>query len=214
MDIKNTQRGVTLVEMIVVVAIFAVVASILFFKYSDFNTSVSVRNLSQEVALTVRKAQTYATSVRSLNGVSAVSDQFPAYGVSFSPDAPGATYAPSYKQFTVFADMVNGADINRYYDRGSDCGNPSINNECVELYSINTSDKVVQLCTDYPVSDTCISSGTVNVIFRRPAPDAEICIVSGSQCTTTVSYVKVVLESIKGTQKTVTIWNTGQISGQ
>ncbi len=212
---KVRQSGVTLIEMIVVVGIFSVVAAVLFFRYSDFSSGISIRNLSQEIALMTRRAQTYATSVRSLEGTVVTSEAYPAYGISFSAASSSAPYGANSKQFVLFADTIEGSDIDRFYDNGGSCGNPTQGNECIENFTITTSDRIVEICTDYPSANTCTTNGTVNVVFRRPAPDAEICVVSGGACITQLaSYIKVTLESAKGTRRTVTVWNTGQISGQ
>lgn len=205
------QAGLTLIEMIVVVSIFAVVASILFFNFSDFNTTISVRNLSQEIALMVRKAQTYATGVHNLDGVATSSDLFPAYGMSFSARPTGPAYSAYAKQFVLFADTASTPGVtNRMYDNGTSCGTPAVGNECVEVFGITTGDKITSLCTD----QGCASDTVVNVVFRRPSPDAEICIVSNGACTTRLSFLKIVIQSARGVARAVVIWNTGQISVQ
>lgn len=208
MAIKNSQSGLSIVEVIVVVAIFAVVASVLFFNFSDFNTNVSIRNLSQEVALMVRKSQVYATGVHNLDGATVTSDIYPAYGMSFSAKNPSTAYTASSKQFVLFADTASGSTINKRYDNGGSCGSPAAGNECVEAFGITGGDTISQLCTE----DGCSTTNTVNVIFRRPSPDAEICIDTGGSCTSPKSFLKVVIRSARGQERNVTIWNTGQIS--
>lgn len=212
MVIKNLQQaGLTLIEMIVVVSIFAVVASILFFNFSDFNTNISVRNLSQEIALMVRKAQTYATGVHNLDGLTTSSDLFPAYGMSFSARSTGSAYSPYAKQFVLFADAAAAPGVtNRTYENGNSCGAPALGNECVEMFGITTGDKITSLCTD----QGCSSDTTVNIVFRRPSPDAEICIATGGACSSRLSFVKIVIQSAQGVERAVVVWNTGQISVQ
>ncbi|MFZ4500455.1 MAG: pilus assembly FimT family protein [Minisyncoccia bacterium] len=208
---KIQQAGLTLIEMLVVVAIFAIVASILFFNFSDFNTNVSVRNLSQEMALMIRKAQTYATGVHNLDGVAVSSDLYPAYGMSFSSLASSAAYGANAQAFVLFADTAdNNGATNRYYDNSGSCGSPVQGSECVEVFSITTGDKIVNLCTD----QGCSTNSTVNIVFRRPSPDAEICIVSNGVCSSRLSFVKITIQSARGLQREIAVWNTGQISVQ
>lgn len=202
---KNLQSGLTLVEVMVVVAIFAIVSGVLFFNFNDFNTNVTLRNLSQETALTIRKAQTYATGIQKLDGIELNSSAFSAYGMSFSPDTTTTAFAPNQKTFVLFADSGAG---NRLYANAGVCGNPSTTNECVESFTINTPEKIARLCTDAG----CITSGTVNVVFKRPSPDAEICVVTSGNCNSLRSFLRIELESTRGTMRSVTIWNTGQIS--
>lgn len=209
------QLGVTLIELIVVVSIVAVVSSVLLFNYSDFSTNVSIRNLSQEIALSVRKAQTYATSVRGGGGAP---NTYAAYGISFSTQEPtGGVYEPSKKSFVLFADIpVSPSTVpNKIYDTNSTCGAPSEGAECLEQFVISSADKVVGFETDITGQ---VSTGSVSITFRRPTPDAIICYSTGgphdvcSNPSTPISYVTIFLESAKGSSRSVTIWNTGQIS--
>ncbi len=216
--------GFTLIEMMIVVAIFAVVATVLLFNYRDFSNNVSVRNLAEEIGLTVRKAQSYATSVHSMAGTNGtLSDKFPAYGVSFSVNSSGAQlYDPTVTAFVLFADIVpnGGTTTDNLFGNNGTCGNPTDNtNECLESLGLTDLDTVVSLCTDVPSANSCFTpqtGGTVNVVFHRPNPDAVICVIapgSGGFCNAQMaSYLKVTVASAKGLQHVITIWNTGQIS--
>lgn len=213
---KNSffHRGVTLVELIVVIGIFSVVSSVLIFNYSDFSTNVSVRNLSQEVALSIRKAQTYATSVRGIDNINTSSRDYPAYGVSFSLSPSSGQFEPNSKSFILFADIpdVPGGTPNKRYDSNGSCGTPGNGGECIENFSIETFDSIVEVCTD---ATGCISAGSFDITFRRPTPDAIICykLSSADACqTSSISYIDIVLQSAKGLRRSVSVWNTGQIS--
>ncbi|MDB5188743.1 MAG: hypothetical protein JWM92_341 [Candidatus Nomurabacteria bacterium] len=216
MAIKKLQQGFTLIELIVVIAIVAVVSTILLFHYSDFSTTIALTTLSEDIGLSARKAQSYATSVRSIAGTNgAMSNTFPAYGVSFSVNPTATTiYDPTAASFPLFVDAssTNNGVTNNAFDNNGTCGSPAVGQECVESFSITNNDKIVSLCTDKAPCMT--TSGTVNVVFHRPNPDAVIC-VAGLDCTTQqASYVKITVQSPTGVQRTVTIWNTGQISIQ
>jgi prepilin-type N-terminal cleavage/methylation domain-containing protein len=216
MAIKNKQAGFTLIEMLMVVAIFAVITTILMFNYSDFSTSAAVRNLAEDIGLSVRKAQSYATSVRSLAGTNAImSDMFPAYGASFSVNPTGNKYDPTATSFILFADVAptGGNSDDDIYENNGSCGTPAQGSECLESFDITSADKIVSLCTATTGAQTCMTnSGTVHVVFRRPTPDAEICIL-GTNCATDLqSYLYITLQSAKGVQRVVKIYETGQIS--
>lgn len=210
---QTRQSGVTLIELLVVIGIFSVVSSVLIFNYSDFSTNVSVRNLSQEIALSVRKAQTYATSVRGIDNGGSTRD-YPAFGVSFSLDSSSGQFEPNNKDFILFADVPgkSGEAPNKNYDSAGSCGKPEINNECLENFSIDTSDYIVEICSD---TTGCVNTGSFDITFRRPMPDANICykLTPDGDCeTSSISYVDIILQSAKGLRRTVSVWNTGQIS--
>jgi len=216
MAIKKSQQGFTLIEMLVVIAIFAVVSTVLLFHYSDFSTNVGVANLAEEIGLSIRKAQTYATSVRSIDGTDSVmSDMFPAYGISFSVNATSSKlYDPTASGFVLFADAVpSGQTTNDdIYENNGTCGNPAVGSECVENFGITGGNVITSLCTGTDSGDNC-DNKTVNVVFRRPDPDAVICVPDGlGGCGPAVSDLKVTVQSVKGITHVITVWNTGQIS--
>ncbi len=201
----------TMIELIVVLAIVGVVSSVLIFNYSKFRTTVTLRGLSQDIALSIRKAQTYATSVRAIEGSGLDTTSFPGYGIAFSVDSPPDTPSvPGRARFILFADVSDSGTLNGKYDDGGSCGNPIDGNECVESFSITTPDRIVRLCTE----DGCVVNGEIDVVFDRPAPDARICVIdeSGACDTDRPSYLHVVVQAPTGEERVITIWNTGQIS--
>jgi len=224
---RTTQAGVTLIEMLVVVAIIAVISSVIMFNYSDFSSNVSVRNLSQEIALAIRKGQTYATSVRSVDGTSIEdSSAYAGYGVSFSTNETATDpYLATSRRFVLFVDIPEGGGSGAYagtYSQtsGQACGDPtSSSNECIESFSITTADKIVAICggdvegySSEPA--TCTGTGAVDISFKRPSPDARIVYTDENGVTTRSTYAQIILESAKGLKRGITVWNTGQISVQ
>lgn len=236
MELKKTlqlQQGVTLIEMLVVIAIFGIIASILLFNYGDFNNNISVRTLSQEMGLAVRKAQTYATSVRK-DTAAGLQDGPTVYGIAFSVRPPAtdgtASAGPHNKQFVLFRDSaIEGTLLtNGSYDISAEgCGSET--SECKEVFSITSNDSIEKICysdTQTTTAERCFDKDTaysqVTILFRRPSPDALFCFVSApsatsSSCDTSIkgiSSVRIELSSLKGIKKSVLIWNTGQISVQ
>lgn len=230
---QTGQAGVTLIEMLVVVAIIAVVSSVMMFNYSDFSSNVSVRNLSQEVALAIRKSQTYATSVRSVDGTSIQdSSAYSGYGISFSTnDTPIDQYFPGSRRFVLFVDIPAGSGTGSEGDyagtytqtqEAQTCGTPTASyNECVESFSITTADKIVAICASsdantYSSTDlaNCTSEGSVDISFKRPSPDAKIVYTTSNGASIQAAYAQIILQSAKNLRRAVTVWNTGQISVQ
>lgn len=61
---KNYSKGVTLIEMMVVLAIFGILLSIVVFNYNKFTDDTVLTNMAYEVALSVREAQLFGTAVK------------------------------------------------------------------------------------------------------------------------------------------------------
>jgi len=85
------QRGFTLVEMLVVLAIIAIVTSISLFGQSTFNRSILLTDTAYEIALSLRDMQSRGLSSRSFGGVANAG-----YGGRFTAATPSS--------FVLFAD--------------------------------------------------------------------------------------------------------------
>ncbi len=216
-QIKN--QGITLIELIVVLGIFSVISAILVFNYSSFRSNISIRNLAQEVGLAIRKAQAYATSVRGIDIPGASARDYPAFGISFEVgNAVAIDNRSDEKEFVLFSDIAEseGSNSNYRYDfppGGTTCGTIETGQECLEKFRITSPDRINRICISDSGGETCLPpSARVDIVFKRPNPDAIICVVENGVCDTTPSGVRIELESEKGIRRNVTVWNTGQIS--
>lgn len=198
----------TLVELLVVLAIFFIVAGLTIFDYGRFRSSVSLQNLADDVALSIRRAQNYAIGVKSSNPSAFDSG----YGIHFStkPLVSSDIRSGSDKSFVIFADL----DANHVYDYTTsssavcDASTITTGEECVDLLSITTADSVYQICPD---GGNCVSQGVVDITFLRPNPDAYICV--DSSCGSSLSSVDIVVKnSQSGDTKIISVSNIGQIS--
>lgn len=211
---KNS--GMTLIELIVVLAILVIVASITITSYLNFKSSVSIKNLADDIALSVRKAQTSAMSSLSSNSSFSYG-----YGIHFSTN--NNTTRPqdgSNRSFVIFYDLSNYG----IYDTGSysetSCGKDSVY-ECKEIFKITSGDEITGIYINgnlqTPVNG---GSNSLDIVFKRPNPEARFCYkASGNNCTMSsdISSVGIEISSPqKGSEprlvKLITIWNTGQIS--
>lgn len=199
-NIQSTRSGMTLVELMVVLGIFLMVAGLTIFDYGRFRSSVSVQNLADDIALTIRRAQNYAIGVQNTG-----SDFSKGYGIHFSTVSGGTTTAGSNKSFIIF----NDANPNMSYDSsgsGSSCDSSTVSptDECLDLLSITTSDQIVEICPDGSCGST-----EVDIVFVRPEPNAHICV--GGSCS--ASSVDIVVKDLRSENtKTITITSVGQIS--
>jgi len=195
----------------VTMTIMVIVTSIMLFNQGKFNSSTILRSLAYSVALSVRQAQVYGTSVLGTStpqvactgfysaGVCYVS----AYGVYFNAASPG--------QYTLFADLNN----NGQYDTG----------EAIKVFSLNTNYVVNKFCviginSGNPVtqcSNTTISS--LSILFKRPNPDAQFTALnsSGNPIAGDVySSANLYLQNQgdPSSSRSVTVTSTGLISAQ
>jgi prepilin-type N-terminal cleavage/methylation domain-containing protein len=209
-------KGMTLIELLVVIFIFMVISSITIFSYGKFNSSLSLQNLADDIALSARRAQSYAIGVRGGYDNSFIKG----YGIHFSTNTVISNIpAGSNKSFVLFEDMNDDKSYN-YDTSGGTCGTPTSTNECLEILNITSSDKI----SDFYVGigneqELHVIEGTIDIIFKRPNPEPTFCVRTdldqNSSCYgSAVSYVKIRVTNDQnpGVYKTVMISNNGQIS--
>lgn len=181
------QKGFTLIELMVSVAIFVFMTAFLLAKYGTFNQSVLLTNLAYDVALTIRTAQSYGLNVKSVK-VNGQDNQFNyPYGVDF---IKGAT------QFTFFSDN----DGDRLYDSGESISSP---------INIKRGASIKSLCVGNGNSCTLVD-GPLDITFKRPDPDAII--RANGDGNTVYTYAEITLQSTDGSTRKVSVRSTGQIA--
>ena len=196
---NTLSAGMTFIELVVVIGIFATIAGVVLFNFSGFSTNISVDNLAQDIALRIKNAQTQAISGSFAPGF--IAPKVPAYGVHFDTSTPDT--------FTYFADLDNDG----FLTGASACGTAGA--ECLEEVSISTGDHIAQLCVNedsgFPNCGSPVSDLTVS--FKRPLPESII--LSQTLLTrVNISDAEIKLISPKGKEKIITLWSTGQISVQ
>ena len=193
----SKQKGFTLIEMLVVTAIISIITLMLLLRQSRFSSSVVMRSLAYSVALSVRQAQVYGTSVLGVGG-GASPVYASAYGLSVSSPA----------SYTLFADSNN----NGIFDSG----------EVVKVFSLNNGYTISEACAiSSPSVRRCIGAadttstriGSLNILFKRPNPDAVIVPISTSGAVIpggfTSAYIQI--HSLSGTTRSVRVYITGGV---
>lgn len=204
-------KGMTLVELLVVLAIFLMVAGITIFDYGRFRSTVSLQNLADDVSLSVRRTQNYAIGVRS--GQSSIFSN--GYGIHFSTATPASNdaRAGSNKTFIIFNDLPSANHVYNYPVSSNTTCNASTlasGDECIDMLSITSNDIVSAIC---PNGSSC-TTGYADITFLRPNPDAYICTGAiGGGCSGPISSVDIVVKNNQSlATKTITISSIGQIS--
>lgn len=161
-----SSKGFTLIELIVVSAIILIVTAFIMFKQTKFNSATLMRSLTYSIALSVRQAQVYGTSIREFSKGSNVFA--PGYGI-YVPSS-GDTSDTYY----LFADTVPAGAGNGAYDGIS---------EALPAFTLGKGYVINSLCAVTIGGNTCTPVSSLTIFFRRPNPDACISTnVSPSSC--------------------------------
>lgn len=195
-DPRSMIRGFTVIELTMVLAMFAIISAVVLFNMKGFSRNVSLSNLAQDIALLIRSVQVEAVSGKIVSG--APVDFTPSYGVHF---------VDGTDTFVHFADLNN----DKIYDDSSTppCGDAGA--ECLETITLEEGYRVVDLCAsplDGPASAETCAIHEVSLTFTRPFQEPSV--VSADDGTTYSNlYVKVL--SPTGETVTVHLWPTGQV---
>lgn len=191
---KNFQstRGFTLVELMVVLAIFAIVTSITLVKQPRFNSKISLDLLTHNVSLVYRQAQSFALGTKSFTSQS--SSFFPGYGIFVRTSDP--------RSLILFADT----DSNRQCD-APECG--TTGTEFVEKFSLPQSGPVqIKAVSARDSFGTQVNKDSITVVYRSPKPEA---IISCSPSCVGSTDIEVHLGTSDYDSRVV-VWKTGQVS--
>ena len=152
--LSKLNKGMTYVELIVVLSIFAIMSAAVMYNYGEFQAKVDIKNLASDIASKIVEAQRASISgARSSHSPSALGWK-PAYGVYFSK--VDNTNGANNKNFFYFTDRNN----NFIYDDSS-CSPDVLTTECLDKISIAKGDNYIQeieKCDDEPCSAPSIQN--------------------------------------------------------
>jgi len=187
-------RGMTYVELIVVLSIFATMSAVVMFNYGRFQARVDVKNLASDIALKISEAQKSSAS-GVLPATGAPYDSWkPSYGVYFD--------SSNLKDFAYFINSINSAD-NNYDGTLIAC-----NGECMEKVTLtkNYEIKTIESCNS---NDSCSPiSGGLSITFKRPDVRANFVDSGGNPIDT--NYVKITVGT-SDTKSVIKLSTAGRI---
>lgn len=201
-------KGMSYVELIVVLAIFAVLSSVVLFNYSKFQAKVDIKNLSSDIALQIVQAQKSSLAgllppvVQRTNYTD--STWKPSYGVYFNITAVGG----DNKSFIYFTDLNNSSNTpgtqNSVYDTATCPGS----GECLNKITITKGNYISGLAVVYQ-NGTTAALNDLTVVFSRNNPSAII--RSSTAFTSTVSYVRIAITSPVSPTGTIKLYPSGRV---
>ncbi len=182
-------RGMTYIELIVVLSIFSVMSSVVLFNYGEFQAKVDLKNLASDIALKVVEAQNASLSGK-LPVQSFGANWKPSYGIYLNITTP--------TQFIYFVDLnnLNGYESGEMLDT-------------ISITKANFIDKI-EKCT----GDTCASSEPISplsIAFKRPDSSAIFKDSNGITLNNNFDYIKITIKSPKGVTAFVRIYLSGRI---
>jgi type II secretory pathway pseudopilin PulG len=166
--ISKRNAGMTYIELIVVISIYAILSSVVIFNHGDFQAKIDIRNLASDVALQIVQAQ--KSSLAGLLPLSGYNPDTwkPSYGVYFnSSSAKDTDNIPFNAKFIYFADLDGTQVQNSLFDGSTTC-----TGECLSKYNITKNNKISSLSV---VGTGCPGAVTsLTVVFKRPSSGATI----------------------------------------
>jgi prepilin-type N-terminal cleavage/methylation domain-containing protein len=193
--IKQFQNGFTILELVISIAIFAIMSALLLARYGTFNQGILLDNLAYDIALTIRNAQSYGLNVRSSSRTANLFDK--PYGVHFDVSDPN--------HFIFFVDTAG----NGVYNPSIDLDNDSIPDQDLAKTTITRGSTISALCVNGCSASTQVTS--LDITFKRPDPNAIIKINGRTDIYN--SDADITITAVDGvTIKRVKVRSTGQVT--
>ena len=197
----SRRRGFTLIELVVSMAIFVIISSVVIVSQRRFGGNILITNLAYDVALSVRQAQVYGISVRRAAGAILGQEYTRSYGIHFG----------STGYYVLFVDIDGDGQYNTLADNNGTRCTPA--SECVSIFKLEQGNTIKRFCAD----TDCFGKNEngyidqLDILFHRPDPEP---IVHGIKTNIMKTYASasIMVSSPQSVTKSVTVGASGQIS--
>jgi len=195
----HTNKAFTLIEFVVIISIFAIIATIVLFNFTGFSSNISLSNLSHDVALVIRQAQVASGSSTTGAGIDL-------FNPNDKPNARG-----------VYFEYVTGSRFNSNIILFQDLGSPNnlyTSGEDLDTITIQSTDYIKSIETGSGSGpgqhNPC--TGDVHITFIRPDPTP---IVNCPSSSSVGGYADIEIHSSDDARhKNIYIYPSGQIDVQ
>jgi len=206
-------------ELLVSIAIMAIITAVVASNESQFGSGATLKNISNNLSLSLRQAQIYGISVKEFSPGSyqaySINSFNAGYGVSFNLNAsPGGDNTA----YIFFADRKPAApptaNPDGLYGSGVSCpifgsGNPP--SECIDKTALTQGHTISALCTVRSGVEDCENT-RLDVSFIRPAVEAKIIFNADIPGSASLNLACVEISAPDGKRNAVVVYTTGQIS--
>lgn len=195
--------GMTYVELIVVLSIFASLSTVVIFNYSEFQSKIDIKNLSSDIALKVVEAQKSAMSGRQpppaqRGALVGTLNWKPSYGIYLNR-------VTDDEIFYFFTDLDQNSEFDKSPCPGSE--------ECLEKVIITKGNRISDL-SFFNRGDTTqnsLNDHDLTITFIRPSGSAIFKSTATSFDPANVDYVQITVKSPKDTTANIKIYSSGNI---
>ena len=189
LDLKNN-KGFSLIELLVSVAVLVIVSGLVFFNQSGFNNSILIENLAYEISLTIRQAQSYG--LQSKESEKEANVFMIGYGVYFD--------LSDSSRLILYADGDSSGGTDHRYDGG-------VQDEIIDTLKMTNNSTIEKLCVGNPCVE--VTDGKLDIAFVRPNPTAFINYTAGPD---EIEICEIHIKSARDEQKKIVVNKIGQIS--
>ena len=200
--ICNGNKGMTYVELIVVLSIFGIMSSVVLVNYKDYSSQIDVKTLANDIALKVVEAQKSATSgkLAPAGHNPQVVDWKPSFGIYFKS---GLTLG---KDFVYFTDLYNAG----YCDNS--CDTPTSGADYLDTINLSKGNYIKEIKV-FDSSNNSQQFSNLSIIFTRSSSGMSVATYNGTTFTplSGVYYVLITVSSPSAITSSIEIYSSGRI---
>lgn len=175
-------KGFTLIEFVVIISIFAIMAGVALVNFAGFRSNVGLNNLSHDIALTIRQAQVFGWSGKTdslgqnnENVVQLAGNDANGNPVRFADGVYFKYENNAFAKEFILYSKKNSTPGNEYYTEGDDLIMDTITiqgaNHISAIHYADTKEALL-LPPDRIIPEGLGSTGSFSVAFSRPRPEA------------------------------------------